>query len=139
VQEIPMRALILALTLAAGPAVADDEFLFFQSPTGNIGCMLMTGSWDGARCDIFELTMSFPTPPADCDLDWGHAFEVAAHGGAGPVCAGDTVFDPGGFVLGYGKSVTLGGVTCTSEKTGMTCTNARGHGFSVARARQKVF
>jgi hypothetical protein len=101
--------------------------------------MLMTGSWTGARCDIFELTMSFPVPPADCDLDWGHAFEVPAHGPAGPVCAGDTVADPGAFVLGYGKEVSLGGVTCSSASTGMTCVNTQGHGFSVARARQTVF
>jgi hypothetical protein len=133
-----MRALILVLALVAGPAVA-DEFLFFKSPSGNIGCMLMTGAWNGARCDIFELTMSYPIPPADCDLDWGHAFEVPAFGRAGAVCAGDTVADPGAFVLGYGKEVTLGGVTCTSASSGMSCVNAQGHGFSLARARQRLY
>ena len=41
--------------------------------------------------------------------------------------------------LGYGQEVSLGGITCTSAKTGMTCKNEGGHGFSVARARQKLF
>ena len=39
----------------------------------------------------------------------------------------------------YGEAVSLGGISCVSAKTGMTCTNAEGHGFSVAKAKQKLF
>jgi hypothetical protein len=42
-------------------------------------------------------------------------------------------------VLRYGEAVTLGGISCVSAKTGMTCTNAEGHGFSVAKAKQRLF
>lgn len=42
-------------------------------------------------------------------------------------------------VLAYGRSVSFAGVTCKSEKSGVTCINARGHGFQVARAAQSVF
>jgi hypothetical protein len=133
-----MRRLVVMAAMLAGPAAA-DEFLAFRSPSGNIGCMAMTGSWTGVRCDVMELAMSYPQRPADCDLDWGHAFEVAEAGPGTPVCAGDTVMDPGAMVLPYGGSITGGGVTCTSERTGMTCVNSQGHGFSVARAAQRVF
>jgi len=131
-------AAMVAAMLAAPPAHAQD-YLTFRSPSGNIHCALMRGDWTGARCDIMEMTPSFAVPPADCELDWGHAFEVAAAGAGQPVCAGDTVADPGAPVLPYGRAVSLGGVTCSSERTGMTCRNAEGHGFSLSRARQRVF
>ena len=43
------------------------------------------------------------------------------------------------LTLGYGEAVTLGAFTCRSEKTGMTCTNGLGHGFSIAKAQQRLF
>lgn len=135
-----MRGVVLALVLSA-PAAA-QEMILFRSPSGNIHCMIFQGDgdWQGARCDVLELTgMSYPVPPADCALDWGHAFEVGRSGPGAPVCAGDTVASPHGPVLGYGQSVSGGGVTCTSERTGMTCVNRQGHGFTVAKARQQVF
>jgi hypothetical protein len=136
-----MRVILAVIAgLGVQPAAAQDQAQF-RSPTGNIHCFMFAGDgdWWGARCDILEATRSFAVPPADCDLDWGHAFEVPARGAAGPVCAGDTVADPGAPVLGYGRSVSIGGVICTSEQTGMTCQNRQGHGFSLSRARQRVF
>lgn len=137
-----MRAACLALMLAAAPAAAQD-MVQFQSPSGNIHCLLFggDGDWQGARCDILETTtLSFARPPADCDLDWGHAFEVGRGSlPAQPVCAGDTVASPDAPVLPYGASTSFAGITCTSETTGVTCTNAAGRGFSLAKARQRVF
>ncbi len=135
-------AVLVAVTLGVGPApVAAQDLMQFRAPSGNIHCLLFAGDgdWWGARCDILEASLSYPFPPADCDLDWGHAFEVPSQGMAGPVCAGDTVADPSSFVLGYGASVSLGGVVCTSAQTGMTCINRQGHGFTLARAAQRVF
>ncbi|QYK40072.1 MAG: hypothetical protein KF887_11465 [Paracoccaceae bacterium] len=133
---------VLAGVLALAPvAAAAQDAVQFQSPTGNIHCYMFAGDgdWWGARCDILEATRSFPQAPADCDLDWGHAFEVPSRGRAAPVCAGDTVAMPGSPVLGYGQSVSLGGVLCTSERSGMTCQNREGRGFTLSRARQAVF
>lgn len=132
-----MKALCL-LALLATPAFADD-FIFFHAPSGNIHCMLMSGDDASARCDMQQLTQSFPVPPRDCDLDWGDAFEVSSTGRGHVVCHGDTVMDPQSMELGYGASATLGDFTCTSQKTGMTCTNAGGHGFTIAKSRQKLF
>jgi hypothetical protein len=100
--------------------------------------MILTGGWTGARCDIAEFSPSFARP-ADCELDWGYAFEVAPEGPAAPLCAGDTVRDPRARVLEYGRYISLGGITCVSERTGMTCTNLDGHGFTLSRARQSLF
>jgi len=130
---------VLAAMLLAGPALADD-YLGFQSPTGNIHCAMYI--FDGsaeARCDLREYVPTYTRPPAGCDLDWGMAFAVGAAGKGVLACVGDTVQDPGNAVLPYGEAVSLGGISCVSAKTGMTCTNADGHGFSVAKSRQKLF
>ncbi|RFC63278.1 hypothetical protein DY251_20730 [Mesorhizobium denitrificans] len=128
--------LMFAAVLSSAPAMAQD--ISFRSPTGNIHCMIFTGSYTGARCDLSQFKSSYKRP-ADCDLDFGYAFEVGAQGKGEPLCAGDTVKDPKAVVLDYGHSVSAGGMTCTSAKTGMTCKNRAGHGFTVARAKQKVF
>jgi hypothetical protein len=133
-----MRTIAILAILAAGP-VAADELIFFQAPSGNIHCMIATGTYAEARCDIFEGTLSYPVQPADCDLDWGHAFSVGPSGPGAPACAGDTVAQGGSLVLQYGSSVTQGVFTCMSERSGMTCLNREGHGFTLARAAQKVF
>lgn len=133
-----VKAMFVLLCLAS-PAAAQD-LLFFQSPTGNIHCLIATGDYAGARCDMRQLTPTYRTAPPDCDLDWGSSFEIAAQGRKGALaCVGDSVEDPGSFVLGYGKSVTLGGFVCSSEKSGMTCTNPAGHGFTLSKAKQRLF
>ena len=131
-------AVVVLLSLGTGAAALAQAARHFQSPTGNIHCMIATGDWTGARCDPGDAVVTYARP-ADCDLDWGQAFEVGARGPGYPVCAGDTVASPDSPVLPYGGAVALGGITCRSERTGMTCTNRAGHGFSVARRTQRVF
>jgi hypothetical protein len=130
----------LVILACAGPVLADD-WLSFQSPTGNIHCAISI--WDGgdteARCDLRALTPSYTRAPAGCDLDWGNSFAVGRSGKGFLGCVGDTVMDPNNPVLGYGQAASLGGISCVSAKTGITCTNAEGHGFSVAKAKQKLF
>ena len=67
--------------------------------------------------------------PADCDLEWGKAFEMRAKGSAIRLCYGDTVMDKALPVLAYGEVWQRGGFTCKSEQTGVTCFNAIGAGF----------
>ena len=124
----------------SGPGMTTSDYIMFQSPTGNIHCAIYT--WvEGAeaRCDLRELQPTYTRPPLDCMLDWGNAFAVGNRGEGFLVCAGDTVIDSRSFVLPYGEAVSLGGISCVSAKTGMTCTNAEGHGFSVAKAKQRLF
>jgi hypothetical protein len=134
-----MLRLAFGICLLSAPAHAQDA-LFFHSPSGNIQCMIATGDWAVARCDMSDLTRSFTKAPADCQFDFGSSFEVEPSARKGLVgCISDTVANPDGLVLDYGKSISLGGFLCTSEKSGMTCTNPAGHGFTIAKAKQTVF
>jgi len=134
-----MRCALALLLVSSAPALADD-LLFFHAPSGNIHCLIATGDYAEARCDILQLTSPIPKPPDDCDLDFGHAFGVGLQDVQGyRICAGDTVGDPKGPVLQYGDHIDLGGFRCTSQTTGMTCTNPAGHGFTIAKRAQKLF
>ena len=128
---------ILAIC-AAGPALAQD-YVAFQSPSGNIGCYIVVEEETIARCDLAEFTPSFDDPSGACELDFGHAFAVGQFGRAGPICAGDTAFDPEAEVLDYGQEIYIGGITCWSEQSGISCANDNGHGFSLSRRVQEVF
>jgi hypothetical protein len=129
---------LIALLMLTTPAAAQD-YTAFRSPTGNIHCAIFLGDWPGVRCDLMELTQTFTTPPPGCELDWGNSFFVGPSGPGELGCVGDTVVDPYAATLPYGRSITLGPFTCTSGETGMTCTNANGGGFTVAKARQSLF
>lgn len=132
--------LLFALCFFAAPAMADD-YIVFQSPTGNIQCGLYVGA-DGAdvRCDLRQMTgQTYFHRPAGCEFDWGSSFAVDSTGKGYLACVSDAVGDENGLVLDYGEQLSLGGITCTSEQSGMTCTNDGGHGFTVAKARQKLF
>ena len=133
-------AVMVAVVLGAGTARAEYEVLNFRSPTGNIHCSLVRlGAEKFALCEIREFVQTYKTPPADCELDWGGAFSVADRGRGMLACHGDTIQSNDSLVLAYGKSVELFGISCRSERTGITCQNSDGGGFVVSRARQRVF
>ncbi|WP_235884810.1 DUF6636 domain-containing protein [Bradyrhizobium frederickii] len=98
----------------------DDRPIGFLTPSQNIACQFFTDNGQGVlRCDIMNME-SRPRRPADCELDWGQAFEMSAKGAASRICAGDTVMDPSLPVLAYGEVWQRGGFTCRSEQTGLT-------------------
>lgn len=133
-----MKSVLVLTLLCASPALAQD-FVTFQSPTGNIGCFIMTGEETMARCDIADYTPSFVNDQGLCELDYGNAFAVGQYGRGGVACVGDTALLEDAEVLEYGEEISIGGITCWSEKTGMTCANNNGHGFSVSKRKQEVF
>jgi hypothetical protein len=129
----------LVLLLAARAAVGQSGPAGFQSPSKNIACQYFDYDKQNIlRCDISAMETK-PRRPADCDLDYGGAFEMNAKGAAARLCHGDTVMDRSLPVLAYGEVWQRGGFTCKSEQTGVTCFNADRRGFSLARARQEVF
>lgn len=137
----PQRHVLLALsflTLAAS-AHAQSAPAGFQSPSKNITCQYFDyDKQTTLRCDISAMETR-PRRPADCELDYGGAFEMNAKGTAARICHGDTVMDPRLPVLGYGEVWQRGGFTCTSEQSGVTCFNAERRGFSLSRGKQEVF
>lgn len=131
----------LALCLAAHPALAQDEYITFKSPSSNILCVMTGGEDASARCDMMALTPTYTQRPQGCEADWGHAFYVAADDNLGELaCVGDVVGDGDrAMVLPYGARLDFGGITCLSESAGMTCSNEAGHGFTLSKARQQIY
>jgi hypothetical protein len=128
-----LAAALFVSAVAAQPAAA-IKVRSFQSPTGNIGCVIaLSGSGSEARCDVAQHTWTAPPKPSSCDLDWGNGLVVGDHRKAQFVCAGDTTLNQG-RKLGYGKAIRLGKFRCASSQSGMRCVNRRsGHGFKVSR------
>lgn len=110
----------------------------FQSPSGNIGCLIFSGS---ARCDIVKRSWSPPPRPASCpsQVDFGQGLEVGRSGTGRFVCAGDTTREPGAPELPYGTASRAGVITCISRASGLTCTNSGGHGFFISIQGYRVF
>jgi len=142
--------LALAVTISAAALVSSAslgaaKYPSFKTPSGNIVCG-HSGRSDSAvyvACGI-ESGLR-PAPRNTCvDLDYsGKRMSLRASGRAViDLCAGD----PGPFllkdtapVLGYGSSWHGRGITCMSRRTGLTCTNRNGHGFSLSRAHSYAF
>jgi hypothetical protein len=121
----------------AGAATGLQSFTGFQSPSGNIGCVI--GRRGGVRCDIRNRDWSPPPKPASCMLDWGFGLTVGRRGRGSFVCAGDTTLGQGRR-LAYGDAIRRGRFRCVSRRSGVRCTNRRnGHGFSLSRQRARRF
>lgn len=110
----------------------------FQSPSGNIGCVLSDGL---ARCDIAKRDWTAPRP-AGCPAqsDFGQGLEVGRAGPGRVVCAGDTTLGVDIEVLPYRRVARSYGFTCFSRMAGITCADdATGHGFFISIQRYRLF
>ena len=117
----------------------------FRMPSNQIHCMIVTNEGNsepnGINCEInqtFVRTPVRPRPP-DCEYDWGHSFELGNDSNADLACVSDSVRSDDSPVLTYGSSIKAGKIVCSSEESGLTCKNARGHGFFLSRRGQKIF
>jgi hypothetical protein len=129
-------AVAAVLAVAVTPAQA-AKFKFFQSPSGNIGCVITK---QAVRCDIREHTWPTPPRPPDCDVDYGGGVQVGRNDAGSYVCAGDTALDPSSDVLGYGDRISKGVIRCASKPKGMRCVNIdTKHGFFLSRDVVRLF
>jgi hypothetical protein len=123
-----MRRLILASALGAllalaVPAAAKD--VVFTTPSKKIACRVYDeGTGLVIRCDLFFLN--------------DRAVRMTRRGRAHLIHVTDTIGDPKAQVLGYGRTKRAGPFTCTSRRTGLSCHNRNGHGFTVSREHQSV-
>jgi hypothetical protein len=126
----------------SGPGDAISRVLHkssFQSPTGNIGCMIGGGV---ARCDIVKRSWSPPARPASCpsQVDFGQGLEVDRSGNGRVVCAGDTARDPSAAKLPYGTASRVGNFLCISRTAGIACSNtSTNHGFAIGAQGYRLF
>jgi len=124
--------LLAAATIAAVGALAapaQAKIVHFTSPSGNIDCLGITDGTVFVQCVVQKAEWPRrPRRPASCDLDFSPT-EIqlanrkvtvgACRGDIGPLClpsGGDRC-----SVLGYGRSVSIGGISCSSATTGVTC------------------
>jgi hypothetical protein len=111
----------------------------FESPSRNIGCVVLDGT---ARCDINHRDWSPPPHPTSCpqEVDFGQGLQVHGRAAGGFVCAGVTALDPSAPVLAYGSESVEGPFQCVSATTGMTCTDTTtGHGFFISIQSYRLF
>jgi hypothetical protein len=114
----------VVLLAAASPAIARDAT--FHTPSKKIHCRVFTPAKASAwiRCDLFFLN--------------DRAVTMTRTGKARMVHITDTIADPAGPALGYGKTKRFGPFTCTSRTTGLSCHSKTGHGFTVSKQKQSV-
>lgn len=134
-------ACLALLTCMPQPMAGD--IVGFRTPSGNIHCMFIEADAEfpaNLRCDIMQVDTPLPRPPRDCEGEWGRSFSISAGDAIGQmICVGDAVFNEGNPVLDYGQVWQQGGFTCTSEQSGISCFNAKRHGFSLSRSMRRVF
>jgi hypothetical protein len=139
------RLAVLIAAVAAAPvlsASAQPSFVLysFRTPSKNIYCLY--NSADSAtpaflRCDI--RSHLHPAPPHRCvEGEYGASVGMTKTGAAHVLCISDTTYNARAHVLAYGTSWTRDGFRCTSRAVGLTCTNARSHGFFLSRESWKV-
>lgn len=113
---------------AISPTSAPDlEAKWFETPSGSITCV-----FDGHAlwCDIW----SGLSPPPQVECEGGSAYvwlgvRVLEYGGASPFCASESLKGLGKETLAYGQRWAKGGISCDSQPTGLSCSNATGDGF----------
>jgi hypothetical protein len=154
---ITTLALIASFTLAAtitlpATAHADDNYRRFQSPSGDILCVMLRNhdinnqadyGKGAGTCQVQNPAYAPPPPQyvagdgsvgACWLLGWGS--QVSLLQGSPPHldCVGDNLIYPPLPTLQYGQAASLGAITCASEPSAITCTDtSSGRFFRVSR------
>jgi len=126
----------VCVTLSAQVAHADIQS--FQSPSGNIGCALTMLTPTAAQkqgssvqCDIGDRDWVL----ANCPQDRPASLMLGSGKGPTVECHNvGSLLAPGLPTLGYGQTRAAGVISCTSQPSGIRCTNTvTGQFFSVSR------
>ena len=145
-----LAALAAVLSFAACTTSAQAGLVHFRSPSGNINCLLGAGNGSPNFADCLVKQHAWPhhpAKPARCDLDFDpfdiglsgtQVYVGSCRGDIGPLCGPGTERCT---VLGYGRSVTQGGIRCTSAQSGVTCRRLTGRhvGFMISREGYRVY
>ena len=145
-----MRALALLATLAAlAPAALAAPLPGVKTPSRNISCFVVPikpTTRSNLLCDIHRASYLRGVQDgcmARASLDW-HGFGLSQAGRGTLVCSGGILYDVGRdtpvyAVLAYGRTWRSHGFTCRSHTTGLTCTNAHGHGLFLSRQSYRLW
>jgi hypothetical protein len=138
---------LAALAAAAAPLAA--RLPGVKTPTRNISCFFVPikpTTRGNLLCDIGKSSYAEAQQDrcqARTGLDW-HGFSLPDRGRALPVCTGGILYDigrdtPTFVVLAYGRTWQSHGFTCTSRRTGLTCTNGHAHGLFLSRESYRLW
>lgn len=127
--------------------VSHRDVAGFLSPSRNIACALLMSEHDDepyARCEIKDRAWDPVPVPDGCENGGGYALFVGTNSEV--VCITDTIREwheagtDGSVVLPYGSAMRMDDITCTSQKSGVRCSNTRtGRGFSLAKSQYSLF
>ncbi|MCZ4078421.1 hypothetical protein O1W68_10755 [Rhodococcus sp. H36-A4] len=113
---------------------ADGYGIAWVSPSGNIWCRISEGTY-GSGCQARDA----PVPDgANCVNPTFTVEQLSKGFYLHPDSVEPSCFNQGVFttehptVLEYGQSVTTGGYTCVSRRSGMACATDNGHGFELS-------
>ena len=117
----------------------------FVLPSGNIGCAVTPNDMAASGkptvyCSVKSGVSDNRWLKDSClsPIDWQYRLDSIFR--VSEACDPGTAAAPvGSPTLAYGKSLSFGGVTCSSASTGLTCENADGSGFFLSRQSQKSF
>jgi hypothetical protein len=132
---VAVSVISAATTVGLAPSAHADSYYGFQSPSGNIDCavgVLNNGGFAG--CEVRDHTWAAPPRPPVCEGGWGD--RIWMDQGSTPVlgCHTDTLRANGLQTLHYGETYSAATISCDSEPSGITCTDAStGHFFRIAR------
>ena len=144
-RAVPLVAgVVAALAAASWGSAALKPLPGIRTPSRNIQCTFVPaarGSASSLVCMIAHANYSAAlqhrciAPPTS--LDW-HGFELPATRKGSVSCSGGIFYDPASerpvfTSLAYGRTWRHGPFTCVSRRTGLTCTNGRGHGLFLSR------
>jgi hypothetical protein len=112
----------------------------FDSPSRNLHCAIFTparASEFQFGCNVEKRSFADPASTKKCtEVKFNGTFMATGGGYVQPICQGGAIFGGeagGSAVLPYGKSITVGEITCESQATGMTCYSREVNtGFTVA-------
>jgi hypothetical protein len=115
------------------PYMGAHPNVYFQTPTGNVGCYIFIEDGNEVRCQIAQYDFDQPGP--DCPL--GAVVQIDQYSSPSYVgCATDRLFDDPQKTLRYGSSVRNGQLECASASIGVTCADAvSGAGFFLSRQK----
>jgi uncharacterized protein DUF6636 len=142
-------ALVAAVLLAAATGAAAAPRPGVRTPTGNIVCFYVPErptTHGNLLCNV-KVAEYARVAQAKCmaraGLDW-HGFELPWRGAGELECAGGILYDVGRdhpvpHTLAYGARWRYRGFTCVSRRTGLACTNGRGHGLILSRQEWRAW
>ena len=122
--------------LGAPPNAHADTLYNFQSPSGNITCVMsaLQGIAPEASCGIVDHTWVAPPRPQVCMGGWGDQIDLNQGSPPALVCHTDTTRGSGLPTLQYGQTRSVASLTCESTPAGITCTDfSTGHFFRISR------